>query len=261
MWPNLTQLVCEASNTNGQLQRQESELQLARRIHNVIQSMGPGVEFKEVKDRILRSKPLCASSAPHLFRFLLKFGGGSGCSLFFESCDFLKCSKTSQRVLGHDFWELLSQDCKTPGILPPLSRHAIMRLAMAHSNPKFVTVSDVRKILSQGMLQKVTEAEQLMAEVRGLLPLLPEFPKKYMNEILLWEMSAIEVLLEKKEVKHLKCLQGALQEQIDFITNSGGPVISNKWEPFRIDDDENNQNVASPSRLKNIPILSSCSTV
>ena len=49
-WPNLTQLLCEASNTNGQLQRQEGELQLARRIFNVIESMGPGVEFKEVKD-------------------------------------------------------------------------------------------------------------------------------------------------------------------------------------------------------------------
>ena len=169
-WPNLTQLVCEASNTNGQLQRQESELQLAKRIYNVIQSMGPGVEFTLVKDRILRSKPLCFSSVPHLFRFLLKFGGGSGCSLFFESCDFLKCSNTSQRILGHDFWELLSQDCKAPGVLLPLARHAIMRVAMVHSNPRYITLSDVRKILSQGMLQKVTEAETLMAEVRGLLP-------------------------------------------------------------------------------------------
>ena len=46
-WPNLTQLLCEASNTNGQLQRQESELQLAQRIFNVIESMGPGVDYKE----------------------------------------------------------------------------------------------------------------------------------------------------------------------------------------------------------------------
>ena len=148
-WPNLTQLLCEASNTNGQLQRQESELQLARRIFNLIKSMGPGVEFKEVKDRILRSKPLCASSAPHLFRFLLTFGGGSGCSLFFESCDFLKCSKTSQRTLGHDFWELLSQDCKTPGSLLPLTRHALMRVAMGHSNQVYHIVGVQENLVSE----------------------------------------------------------------------------------------------------------------
>ena len=157
-WPNLTQLLCETSNTNGQLQRQGSELQLAKRIFNVIESMGPGVDFK-VKGRILRSKPLCASSVPHLFKFLLKFGGGSGCSLFFESCDFLKCSKTSQRILGHDFWELLSQDCKTPGVLLPLTRHAILRVALAHLNPRYITLSDVRKILSQGMLQASSDVK------------------------------------------------------------------------------------------------------
>ena len=252
-WPNLTQLLCEASNTNGQLQRQEGELQLARRIFNVIESMGPAVEFKEVKDRILRSKPLCATSVPHLFRFLLKFGGGSGCSLFFESCDFLK-SKTTQRTLGHDFWELLSQDCKTPGILLPLTRHALMRVAMGHTNPRYITLSEVRKILSQGMLQKVTEAEKLMAEARGLLQMLPD-PKKYLPGILMWEMVAVELLLEKKGI------ESALQEQIDFISESGGPVISKKWESFRHVDDENNQNVASPSRPKNVSTLSSCNTV
>ena len=258
-WPNLTQLLCEASNTNGQLQRQEGELQLARRIFNVIEGMGPGVEFKEVKDRILRSKPLCATSVPHLFRFLLKFGGGSGCSLFFESCDFMK-SKTTQRTLGHDFWELLSEDCKTPGFLLPLTRHALMRVAMGHTNPRYITLSDVRKILSQGMLQKVTEAEKLMAEARGLLQPLPD-PKKYLAGILMWEMVAVELLLEKKEVKYLKSIESALQEQIDFISESGGPVISKKWESFRHVDDENNQNVASPSRPKNVSTLSSCNTV
>ena len=260
VWPSLTQLVCEASNTNGQLQRQESELQLARRIHNVIQSMGPGVEFKEVKDRILRSKPLCASSVPELFRFLLKFGGGSDCSLFFESCDFLTSTKTSQRILGPDFWEVLSQDCKTPGVLLPLIRHAILRIAMVHSNPKYVTLAEVRKILSQGMLQKVTEAEHLMAEVRGLLPLV-DIEKKFMSEILMWEMEAVEVLLDKKEVKHLKSVQVALQARIEMISESGGPVISDKWSSFHIDEDEKKQNMASPSRMKNIPILSSCSTI
>ena len=254
-WPNLTQLLCEASNTNGQLQRQESELQLAQRIFNVIESMGPSVDYKEVKGRILRSKPLCASSVPHLFKFLLKFGGGNGCSLFFESCDFLKCSKTSQRILGHDFWELLSQDCKTPGVLLPLTRHAILRVALAHPNPRHITVSDVRKILSQGMLQKVTEAEQLMGEVRGLLPWHPGHPKCYLIQILMWEMVAVEVLLEKKEVKYLKSIQSALQEQIDSISEAGGPVISTKWESFRYEPDENNQAVASPSRPKSIPIL------
>ena len=77
----------------------------------------------------------------------------------------------------------------------------------------------------------------------------------------MWEIIAVELLLEKKEVKHMKSIESALQEQIDFISDSGGPVISKKWESFRNDDDENNQNAASPSRPKNISALSSCNTV
>ena len=109
------------------------------------------------------------------------------------------------------------------------------------------------------MLQKVTEAEHLMAEVRGLLPLV-DIEKKFMSEILMWEMEAVEVLLDKKEVKHLKSVQVALQARIEMISESGGPVISDKWSSFHIDEDEKKQNMASPSRMKNIPILSSCST-
>ena len=73
--------------------------------------------------------------------------------------------------------------------------------------------------------------------------------KQWLNEILMWEMVATEILLKKKEVKHLQYIQSALQEQIDFISEAGGPVISTKWESFRYDPDDNNQTVASEDHI------------
>lgn len=165
----------------------------------------------------------------------------------------MKSWQTSQRMLGPDFWDIISQDTKIPGRLLALTRHAALRLAMVHEDPKFITVSDVRKLLSQGMQEKVHKAEELMMEARGVL-----FSKKlemetpYVNEFLGWEMQCIEILLEKKDMKHL-CLENALQMQIDAIQNSGGPCISTKWEEFRPDPES--KMLASPGRNRNLALL------
>lgn len=156
-------------------------------------------------------------------------------------------------MLGPDFWDIVTQDTKIPGRLLALTRHAALRLAMVHEDPKFITVSDVRKLLSQGMQEKVHKAEELMMEARGVL-----FSKKlemetpYVNEFLGWEMQCIEILLEKKDMKHL-CLENALQMQIDAIQNSGGPCISTKWEEFRPDPES--KMLASPGRNRNLALL------
>lgn len=71
-------------------------------------------------------------------------------------------------MLGPDFWDIISQDTKIPGRLLALTRHAALRLAMVHEDPKFITVSDVRKLLSQGMQEKVHKAEELPAECCSL---------------------------------------------------------------------------------------------
>lgn len=65
-------------------------------------------------------------------------------------------------------------------------------------------------------------------------------------------MQCIEILLEKKDMKHL-CLENALQMQIDAIQNSGGPCISTKWEEFR--PDPKSKMLASPGRNRNLALL------
>lgn len=88
-WPCLLQMFSESSNTGGQLQRRESECQMGLRILNLVK--GGVKEFKHLKDRLLRSKPVCGASVPFIYSFLLKFGGGPDSPLFIETC--------------HLFWE------------------------------------------------------------------------------------------------------------------------------------------------------------
>ena len=156
-------------------------------------------------------------------------------------------------MLGPDFWDVLSQDCKVPGRLLALARHAVLRLAMVHDNPKYVTVSDARKLFSQGMQDKLHQAEELMMEVRGLLRVRDPLESKFVHDLMFWEMAAIEILLDKKDTKYLKTLEAALQLQLDHIEQAGGPCITTKWVEFRLD--EEHEKLGSPARNRNLANL------
>ena len=176
-----------------------------------------------------------------------------GKNLLALSGDFLKSWQTSQRMLGPDFWDILSQDSRVPGRLLALSRHAVLRLAMTHDNPKYITVSDARKLFSQGMQDKLHQAEELMMEVRGLLSARAPLETKFVHDFMFWEMAAIEILLDKKDTKHFKTLEAALQLQLDHIEQAGGPSITTKWVEFRLDEDH--EKLGSPGRNRNLANL------
>ena len=58
-------------------QRQEGALQLARRLHNLWKTMvvtkpDGAVPFQELKQKILRTKPACASSIPFIHKFFVR---------------------------------------------------------------------------------------------------------------------------------------------------------------------------------------------
>ena len=240
-FPELPQLIQEAANTGGQLARHEGELQLARRIHNVWcrlkDTTTTEVTFQQVKDQILRSKPSCAGSVPFLWQYLLKFGGGQDARHFYELDEFVNVWGCTQRTsLGSEVWDVLSQDSKVPGELLIRVRHAILRLLFIHVDAKYLTLGDIKRIFSQGMVSKVVEIEKLMAEVRQIAAD-GELPKRFNVDIQLWECHAVEILLDKKDVKYCKGKpECALQFHLDHIQEQGGPHLTSKWESFRVDE-------------------------
>ena len=146
---------------------------------------------------------------------------------------------TQRTSLGSEVWDLLSQDCKVPGELLIRVRHAILRLLFAHSDPKYLTLGDIKRIFSQGMVSKMVQIEKMMAEVRQIAAD-GELPKRFYLDLQFWEQHAIEVILDKRDVKHLKgSVESAIQFHLDYIQKQGGPHLTSKWESFRIDETAN----------------------
>ena len=240
-YPQIAGLLQQASNTGGQLARAEGELQLGRRMFNVwtqlVKLPGEDIPFKTVKSLLLRSKPQCAPSIPYLWTYLLKFGGGQDARHFFELAEFVEVWGCTQRTsLGSEVWDLLSQDCKVPGELLIRVRHAILRLLFAHTDPKYLTLGDIKRIFSQGMVSKMVEIEKMMAEVRQIAAD-GELPKRFYLDLQFWEQHAIEVILDKRDAKHFKgSVESAIQFHLDYIQKQGGSHLTSKWESFRIDE-------------------------
>ncbi|CAJ1382169.1 unnamed protein product [Effrenium voratum] len=143
--PKLASLVQEAMNAGGQLQRREHELQLARRILNTWREVSAGrtdpVAFAEIRDRVLRSKPPCAPCLPHMYGFLMKWGGGPSGSAMVETESVIKqFGSSTERSLGPDFWD-----------------------AIGASGP-----ADCKRMCSANLLQPVLHAEGIMQEMRAL---------------------------------------------------------------------------------------------
>ena len=85
---------------------EESELQICRKIINEIgKNANPsGVQWDSIKNAVLRSKPLCATTAPFLFQFVLRFGGGSTGSYLLLTDSYVRaCGKPSHGLLGSKY--------------------------------------------------------------------------------------------------------------------------------------------------------------
>ena len=256
-------LIQQSANTANQIARAEGELQLARRIHNIWKGLKDlhttEVTYQQVKDQILRSKPSCAGSVPFLWQYLLKFGGGQDARHFYELAEFVNVWGCTQRTaLGSEVWDLLSQDSKVPGELLIRVRHAILRVLFAHVDAKHLTLGDIKRIFSQGMVSKVVALEKLMAEVRQIAAD-GELPKKFYVDIQMWECNAVEILLDKRAVKHFKGKpECAIQFHLDYIEKQGGPHLTSKWESFQADepDEDKSAKTSSPASKQRNQIFS-----
>ena len=139
----------------------------------------------------------------------------------------LKANTSSQRFLGPQIWDLVSQNFKGAQHVVRV-RHAFIRLAYI-SDEKLITAGDVRKLFGQSNMKQLVYAEDLMNEIRGLShwnSLTPEFLKMVFD----WEHEAVKILLGKKD--SVDCLERALQCQILKIHEAGGPLLSDRWVEF-----------------------------
>ena len=237
-FPALGELLQEAGNTSGQLQRSETEMQLARRILREVSAApaGQAVSYQSIRQRVLRSKPACAQAVPWIFGFVVKFAGGRDGSVLLETELAIKmCGSTAQRELGAMFWDNLSRELK--GAAPVLRlRHAVLRLAIIGPE-KMVAASDVRKLSSTGMKEQVLKADELLMEVRTLVQnhMTDDNRQELLKDLFDFELEVAAIVLEKKHKEHKICgsVEEAAQMLVDRVAEHTDVVISTKWEGHR----------------------------
>ena len=78
------------------------------------------VEYKDVSQQILRSKPPQPQTVPFIFRFVLQYGGGFGGSSFLlKSEAHIRAFGHAQRMLGLEFWDAISTEVKAGEVERP----------------------------------------------------------------------------------------------------------------------------------------------
>ncbi|CAE7793648.1 unnamed protein product [Symbiodinium sp. CCMP2456] len=136
-FPTFCGLAQSAANASGHVAREESELQLCHKIHGeVARCMATGkstVNYVDVKDAVLRSKPRSAGTVPALFVFTLRFSGG-------QTAHFLEANDPGAQI-----------------------RHMLLHFAYGVADGRALTVTDVKRALSAGMAAKREPAIALKA--------------------------------------------------------------------------------------------------
>ena len=252
-YPTLAHLIQQAFNTSSQLQRKEGELQLFRRLLKTWQvetsktakATASAVSFHDVRGQILRSKPACAASVPFMWNFMLKFGGGPDGKDLLESENLVKSMASSQRILGPQFWDNLSQDLRGGDPLLRV-RHAAFRLAyMADENT--VVPTDVKRLFSQTSLNVTLAAEKLMQEMRELGR---DLPHDAWTEVLLFEHECIKVILDKKD--RFKSLEHCAQACVMKVSEVAGRELTTKWVSFQEDEGACQQSSGHDEKVQNL---------
>ncbi|CAJ1386593.1 unnamed protein product, partial [Effrenium voratum] len=229
-YPALCGLLQQAMNTGAQLQRQEGELQICLRLLGAWQQEAKSkpdtqVQFKEIRSKVLRTKPSCSNAAPFMYTFILRYGGGADGQWIRESEQFVKRAGGSQRQLGPDRWDNLSLPGKGGEHLLRL-RHAALRVSYIEEKP--LSVSDLRRLLRSN---DAAAAEQLMQDVRelGRITLASDLHQ----EVLLFEHQIVTQLLDR--TGRLPSMEHAAQAFIVKVQERGGPLLTEKWSAFTVE--------------------------
>ena len=235
-FPDAPSLLQSALNASGHLGKPEHEVQVLRRIYNLIQIQG-GKPWSDVKATILRSRPACSAAAPYMHRFVQKMSFGAP-GLWERVETFLKTSANSGRQLGPEFFESLACEPK-----PATSdaciylRHAMLLAAYTIPVTKFLTDQDVKRLLSKDLKAKAESANQLIIKcwklVRDHQSIKLDFPIQ--TAMAAFEIDLILMLLHKRHASLVVALtEGeAACKLMDSIEVLQGIRPSNEWDGSR----------------------------
>ena len=242
-FPNLPTLVQAAGNAAGQVAKAEHEMQLCRRLHNTYlqlqNSLAPShtVNFKDVKERALASKPRCNASLASMYNFVLRYSGGEKAELLKESEAFIKAMSPTTRAISPEFWDALSTDFK--GLHQCLRfRHAALKLAyvapfnVVNGESMWVKHVDVRRCSKPEMLALTLAADTLLTECREIMLKNNIDVASVYIELGRLDMNVVAHVFEKTHKDHVghDSISHAAHEFIVAVRKKLDINISSPWE-------------------------------
>ena len=227
-FPQLADIIQQSGNAS--LNRGESELQMLRRLHNLFMqkhSNGEPVDYQSIKQRALAAKPPFAASLPHMWAFALKFSGGSMAPLLVETELFVR-NNVSGKFLSPEIWSSLSGDVRGSSQLARW-RHAALKCAYMRG----LSASEIKRSLTKESFDKVSEASDVMTEVRALLKQVGETWLSHpqcVNAMGLFECSCVDVTLQRKTKDQYDSLAAVANDVVLLLNAITKAQIPNRWE-------------------------------
>ena len=224
-FPSFPKLLQSAMNTT--IAKNESELQLLRKITDVVHIRGQDqMTWGSIKDDILRSKPILAGTAPFLFTFAMRCGGKGG--------RLLKVQGHSTRALGHEIYDALSTETK--GSQNILFRHCMLKLAYCTKAPeKLVTVQEIKKALAGPQANLRAQVEKTLQQWKDIMKNMSMHSANHVPMTILgnFEIMLARAGLQRKGIHVYHACETFLKEAGDAI---GAKVDGHSdWESLRLD--------------------------
>ena len=190
-FPTFPKLLQLAMNTT--IAKNESELQLLRKITDVVDRRGQDqMTWGSIKDDILRSKPILAGTCPFLFTFAMRCGGKGG-HLLKSSEAYIKIQGHSTQALGHEIFDALSTETKEAQHI--LFRHCMLKLAYCTRSPeKLVTVQEIKKALAGPQAHLRAQVEKTLQQGKEIMK---NMSMKASNHVHTTVMGNFEVMLAR----------------------------------------------------------------
>jgi hypothetical protein len=254
--PQLAGIIQSGMNAASQVARQESEIQVLRKIHTYwkqeFAKCGPNdkVNFDIVRRLVVRSKPPCAASLMQMYQFVLKASGGADAKFLTETETFLRTHLASSKSLGADMYAALAKDL--PQSMDQLIhlRHALMKLAFCkHCSP-----AEVRRCLSKG--DDTGHAEKLLASVRKILgeAVPPPYDVKIISALGLFDIEVVAKLISKS-VHSYDFIAHRCIEQMSNDLSCALPNPFSLPAAKEIQEAANKQDVSQPSKSTSDPCM------
>ena len=222
-FPDLPSLVQQTYNTGSQLQKGETELQMARRILSMLSEVTRAQTYEQVHARIARTKPACLPSLPHIWKFAMQFGN---CKEWLRQIE--TATKTSvPRTLGPEVWEAVCREFKSGDFIQ--MRRITLQLAYMAPD-KLIGHADVRRFFSLQSLRLLQEADGMCQKMQKLAEAahLPNC-----DEVLHFQRAVVALKMGKKHpdvTGNAETMEQAAAVCVRDVKERTGKILSDEWK-------------------------------